>query len=151
MRMESMRKFLSKIILFTDKLVSLIILATIFVVIFFALFEFYKLYADFSKLTAERVLHVIALTIVFVKAYRTLLDYMHSHHVSVKYIVEISIIAPAIELIFAPENRSFEINALFAVFSIGMLVAYAFFYKTLSEADKEWSADTHEMLSKNAV
>lgn len=141
-----MKKILSRIILFTDKLVSLIILATIFVVIFFAIFEFYRLYADFSKLTAERVLHVIALTIVFVKAYRTLLYYMQSHHVSVKYIVEISIIAPTIELIFAPENRSFEINALFAVFSVSMLIVYAFFYKTLSGADKEWSsADKNEI------
>ena len=55
------------------------------------------------------------------------------------FAVEIAIIAPIIELIFAPENRSLEINVLFAIFSISMLVVYSFFYKTLSEADHEWT------------
>lgn len=136
-------KIIPRIVAYTDNLMSIIILATIFVLIFFSLFEFYKLYVDFARLTAERVLHTIALTIVFVKAYRTLLYYMQCHHVSVKYIVEIAIIAPTIELIFAPENRSFEINILFATFSAVMLVIYLLFFKTLSQADKEWTSDTN--------
>lgn len=127
-----------KIVWFADKLVSLIILLTIFVVIFFALFEFYRLYADFGDLTAERVLHTVALMVVFVKAYRLLLYYLKCHHIGVKYIVEIAIIAPAVELIFAPENRVFEINLLFAMFSVAMLVVYLVFYKRLRDIDAKW-------------
>lgn len=128
-----------KVIWAADKLVSLVILLTIFVVIFFALFEFYKLYADFSHLTAERVLHTVALMVIFVKAYRLLLFYLKCHHIGVKYIVEIAIIAPAVELIFAPENRVFEVNLLFALFSIAMLVVYLVFYKTLVGIEEERS------------
>lgn len=135
---------ISKITEYTDTLMSVIILATIFVVIFFSLLEFYKLYIDFPNLTAEKVLHTIALTIVFVKAYRMLLYYMRYHHISVKYIVEISIIAPAVELIFASENQPLEINILFALFSIGMLVVYLAFFKTLAIVDKAWiESDNH--------
>jgi uncharacterized membrane protein (DUF373 family) len=132
-----MKKSISAIIDFTDKMISLIILLTIFIVIFFSGFEFYKLYVHFSDIQAEDVLHAIALTIVFVKAYRMLLYYLRCHHISVKYIVEISIIAPAVELIFAAENRALEINILFAFFSIAMLVVYLIFYKQIDSLNDE--------------
>jgi uncharacterized membrane protein (DUF373 family) len=130
-----MNKITTTIIWFTDKMVSLVILATIFVVLFFAMFEFYKLYTRFGNITSENVLHVVALTVVFVKAYRMLISYLQCHHVSVKYIVEISIIAPTVDLIFAWENRPIEINILFAAFSISMLIVYALFYKRIDSLD----------------
>jgi len=132
-----MRKSVSTIIGFTDKIMSLIILATIFIVLFFAVFEFWKIYVHFSEVNSEDVLHTIALTIVFVKAYRMLLYYLQCHYVSVKYIVEISIIAPAVDLIFAWGNRPFEINVLFALFSASMLIIYLVFYKRIDSLNDE--------------
>lgn len=131
-----MRKSVSTIIGFTDKIMSLIILATIFIVISFAVFEIWKIYIHFGEMHSEDVLHATALTIVFVKAYRMLLYYLQSQHVSVKYIVEISIIAPAVDLIFAWGNRPFEINVLFALFSAVMLIIYLVFYKRLNLLNK---------------
>ncbi len=132
-----MKRSIATIVGFTDKMISLIILLTIFIVIFFSGLEFYKLYVHFSDIQAEDVLHSIALTIVFVKAYRMLLYYLRCHHISVKYIVEISIIAPAVELIFASENRPFEINVLFAFFSVAMLLIYLIFYKQIDSLNDE--------------
>lgn len=132
-----MRKSVQKIVFFTDKLVSLIILATIGVVLFFAVFEFWKLSMHFPDIRPENALHTVALSIVFVKAYRMLLYYLECHHISVKYIVEISIIAPAVELIFASSTRPIEINILFAFFSIAMLIIYLVFYKKLNSLENE--------------
>jgi len=132
----SMRKSVAFLVGLTDRTMSLIILATIFVVIFFAAFEFYKLYANFENISSEDVLHAVALTIVFVKAYRMLLYYLQCHHISVKYIVEISIIAPAVDLIFAWANRPVEINIIFAIFSVSMLVVYLLFFKKLSSLNE---------------
>ena len=132
-----MKKSTSIIIGFTDKIMSLIILTTIFIVLFFAIFEFWKIYVHFGEIKPEDVLHTTALTIVFVKAYRMLLYYLQCHHVSVKYIVEISIIAPAVDLIFAWGNRPFEINILFALFSVSMLIVYLAFYKRIDSLNDE--------------
>lgn len=126
-----------KITWFTDKVMSFIILATIFVVIFFAVFEFWKLYMDFPKIRAEDALHTVALSVVFVKAYRMLLYYLRCHHISIKYVVEISIVAPAIELIFDSSTRPIEINILFAFFSVAMLIVYIVFYKKLDSLEEE--------------
>jgi uncharacterized membrane protein (DUF373 family) len=139
-----MKRIVAQSMVYIDKMVSLIIFLTIFVLVFFALLEFYKLYAHFADLTAEKVLYTIALTVVFVKAYRMLRYYMRCHHISVKYIVEISIIAPAVELIFVPENRAFEINVLFAIFSVSMLVVYLLFYTTLTSVDEKWGRSGNE-------
>lgn len=136
-----------------DALISIIIVATIFVVIFFSILEFYKLYlAELGSLTAEEVLYTVSLTVIFVKAYKMLQYYLDHHHISVKYIVEISIIAPVVEIIFAPDARSLSMNILFAVISIAMLIVYLVFYDKLARVDeKEQFVDSGKSLSeKNA-
>jgi uncharacterized membrane protein (DUF373 family) len=86
-----------------------------------------------------QLLHTIAFTIVLVKAYKILIAYAETRHINVKYLVEIAIIAPTIELIFNSRSYALEINILFALFAFCNLVAYLFFYKTIKlvNADHE--------------
>lgn len=55
------------------------------------------------------LLHFIAFTIVLVKAYKILMSYAKHQHVSIKYMVEISIIAAAVEIFFNAHAYSTEI------------------------------------------
>ena len=50
---------------------------------------------------------------------------------NIKFLIEIAIIAPTIEIIFNARNYAIEVNALFALFAFGNLLAYLFFYKTI--------------------
>ncbi len=88
-----------------------------------------------------QLLHTIAFTIVLVKAYKILICYAQTRHLNIKFLVEMAIVAPTIELVFNIGKYSLEINILFAVFSFANLIAYLFFYKTLktisSDYDKE--------------
>jgi uncharacterized membrane protein (DUF373 family) len=91
------------------------------------------------------LLHTIAFTIVLAKAYKILICYAQSRHINIKYLVEIAIVAPTIELIFNIRSYPLEINILFAVFAFSNLVAYLFFYKTVktvsSDHEKEILAE----------
>ncbi len=84
------------------------------------------------------LLHTMAFTIVLVKAYKILVSYAETRNINIKFLVEISIIAPAIELIFNSRNYEFEINVLFATFAFLNLVAYLFFYKTLKTVSSDY-------------
>lgn len=91
------------------------------------------------------LLHTIAFTIVLVKAYKILIAYAETRHINVKYIVEISIIAPVIELVFNSRNYPFEVNALFAGFAFLNLVAYLFFYKTVKLVNADYEKERKEI------
>lgn len=88
------------------------------------------------------LLHTIAFTIVLVKAYKILIAFAETRHINLKFLVEISIIAPTIELIFNTSSYAFEVQALFATFAVINLTVYLFFYKTLKKVSddyiKEW-------------
>ncbi len=120
-----------------DHLVSIIILLVMIGVVAFAAIESFNLFQSIRGLDPKQVLRTVALIIVLVKAYRVLVFYMRSHHVSVRYIVAISIIAPSVELIFTPENRSIEMNILYAAFAIANLIVYLKFYKQLDRIDED--------------
>ena len=87
----------------------------------------------FSGIGAEerqlRILHAVARTIVVLKAYRILVSYLRSHHVTVKYILEIAIIASVVELFFAYDLHDFETKIVFAVFGLVGLALYLYFYE----------------------
>ena len=87
----------------------------------------------FSGIGAEerqfRILHAVARTIVVLKAYRILVSYLRSHHITVKYILEIAIIASVVELIFAYDLHNFETKIIFAVFGLVGLALYLYFYE----------------------
>lgn len=85
-----------------------------------------------------QLLHTMAFTIVLVKAYKILISYAETRHINIKFLVEISIIGPTIELIFNSKNYPLEVNMLFATFAFLNLVAYLFFYKTLQKVHEDY-------------
>lgn len=66
--------------------------------------------------------------LILIKAYRILRSYLVSHHISVEYIVEISIIASAIEFVFAFDAHSSVNNIALAVFGIANLFIYLHYF-----------------------
>ncbi len=84
------------------------------------------------------LLHTIAFTIVLVKAYKILIAFADTKHINLKLLVEISIIAPTIELIFNPTAYEFDMKALFAVYALLNLVAYLYFYKTIKKVNDDY-------------
>lgn len=128
-------KLLKRIITTSDGLVSMLILVAIVAVIILIILQIVSLFTSVINNDLKNALFSIAIVIVLVKAYRILFFYMESHHVSVKYIVEISIIAPAVELIFATENRSLELNILLGLYSIASSIIYLSYYRKLCDSD----------------
>jgi uncharacterized membrane protein (DUF373 family) len=86
----------------------------------------------------HNLLHTIAFTIVLVKAYKILIAYADTRHINLKFLVEIAIIAPTIELIFNARAYSLEVNMLFAGFAFLNLVAYLYFYHTLKAVSLDY-------------
>lgn len=91
-----------------------------------------SIYAAFFIGEHRKLLHDIAVLLVMLKAVRILVAYLATHHVRLQHIVEIAIIAPAIELVFAPDRHSFEMDVLFAVFATVNLFIMVKFYDVLS-------------------
>lgn len=89
------------------------------------------------------LLHTIAFTIVLVKAYKILIAYAETQHINLKFLVEIAIIAPTIELIFNSESYALLTNALFAAFAVVNLIVYLYFYKTLKAVSKDYEKASH--------
>lgn len=118
-----------------DLVVSLLIFATIVGLVFYLFRIVVDLFQTLPGLDINRMLYSVAIVVILVKAYRLLLFYMQTHHVSIKYIVEIAIIAPAIELIFVPDGRSDVLNIVYAVFSLANLIIYVKYFSNLCDAD----------------
>ena len=76
-----------------------------------------------------RMLHAVARTIVVLKAYRILVSYLRSHHVTVRYMLEIAFIACVVELFFAYDLHDFETKIIFTVFGLVGLALYLYFYE----------------------
>lgn len=89
---------------------------------------------------AEKVLNIITFILVLVKSFKILVEYSKHQHIGIKDLVEISIIALLMEVVFNFGLHSLEINILFAVFGAVLLVIYAVFpYFRLNEAKPERS------------
>ena len=84
------------------------------------------------------LLHTIAFTIVLVKAYKILIAYAETRHINIKFLVEIAIIAPTIEIIFNARNYELGVNILFAAFAFCNLIVYLHFYKTLKTVSVDY-------------
>lgn len=83
---------------------------------------------EFMDQHSKRALHSIAEVIILIKAYRILISYVRTHHVSVEYIVEISIITSAVELLFAADTHSWVTNVVFGVYGLANLILYLHYY-----------------------
>jgi uncharacterized membrane protein (DUF373 family) len=92
----------------------------------------------------NNLLHKIAFAIVLVKAYRILRSYAESHHVNIKYLVEIAIIAPVVEVVFNSNTYSFDMSMLFFLMALGNLIVYLYFYDTLKSVSTDHKKEYEE-------
>ena len=83
---------------------------------------------EFLNESSKMALHAIAEVLILIKAYRILVSYLKTHHISVEYIVEISIIAPAIELLFATAMYDTSTKIILGVFGVTNLFLYLYFF-----------------------
>lgn len=118
----------------TDTLFTFFILCSIIALIIFSSLTVLSLFIGlFKHNTPVNMIHNVVYIIVLLKAYKILTFYLESHNLSLQYLVQISIIAPAIEVIFASESQSIWTNILFAAYSLVNLYIYIHFRKELSE------------------
>ena len=127
-----------------DNVVSFYIYWIIFILVFYMAFslidwfvwlfnKFNLIVNDPKELIEDKLLHTIAFSIILVKAYIILMSYATYKHVSIKYIVEISIIAPAVEIIF--NNSNYELINLIMLWTFWVinLLIYMIFYKNFEK------------------
>jgi len=150
---------LGKVLKTTNKLVSLYVFAVAILLVIYMLVNFIGWLGNFAQLlfsllsweaeisnwltTASRwevgteVLHFIAFTIVLVKAYNILIEYAKHQHISIKYIVEIAIIASVVEIFFNTYALDIETKVLFAVFWLWNLALYLIYYPIIEKLDRK--------------
>ncbi len=87
----------------------------------------------FNVLNAD-FLHNIAVLLILMKAYRILVEYMRYHHIDIKYMVEIVIIACSLELLFNYTEYTPDMRLVLLGLSVSFLAIYAFRYDTLVKA-----------------
>lgn len=90
----------------------------------------------FNGLNPE-FLHNVAVLIVLMKAYRILIEYMRYHHIDIKYMVEIAIIACVLEILFNYKEYSENMLWIFLTLSVTFLALYTFKYDVLVRAIKD--------------
>jgi len=92
--------------------------------------------AVFNLLNAE-FLHNVAVLLIIMKAYRILVEYMRFHHIDIKFMVEITIIACVLELLFNSSVYSIEMRYILAGLAVTFAGFYVFGYKSLKQASKD--------------
>ncbi len=126
------------VITWLDRFFSLVVLLVILllatysaIVLWLASHEIFALL--FSGVGGEerqlRMMHAVARTILVLKAYRILVSYLRTHHVTIRYMLEIAFIASVVELFFAYDLHDFETKIIFAVFGLVGLALYLYFYE----------------------
>lgn len=96
------------------------------------------------------LLHTIAFTIVLVKAYKILVAFAEVRYFNLKFLIEIAIIAPIIEIIFNSKQYPIEMNILLATFALLSLTAYLLFYKTIRLISADYEKE-REALQKRRL
>jgi len=89
---------------------------------------------DFTALSVD-FLHGIAIFIILIKAYKVLVSYAEHHHVSIRYIAEIAIIAGVLEILFNTGSYSWEVLAVMSFLSVSSLAIYVWKYPVFEEID----------------
>lgn len=85
-------------------------------------------------------LHNVAVLLILMKAYRILVEYMKHHHVDIKFMVEIAIIACVLELLFNFQNYTEDMRLVLLGISVSFLAVYVFKYDNLVRAMKDSQA-----------
>jgi uncharacterized membrane protein (DUF373 family) len=92
--------------------------------------------AIFNVLNAD-FLHNIAILLILMKAYLIFVEYMRFHHIDIKLMVEIAIIASVLELMFNFSSYTIEMRYVLLVLAASFLGIYVFGYKHLKQASKD--------------
>lgn len=139
--------FLQKVVSFHAYIGAFMLVLYMIVTMATSVYEFVTslqqyLFADGSlteQLASQvETLHGLALAFVFYKAFRVMLAYAESGHLSLKYTLEIAIIAPIVEIVFNWQRLPIELAAIFALFAILTSTVYLFFYPVLRQVDKDY-------------
>lgn len=80
-----------------------------------------------SIVLTEEILSVVTIILVLVKSFKILVEYSKHHHIQIRDLVEIAIIALLMEVVFNFTIHSMAINWLFAIFGATLLIVYAMF------------------------
>lgn len=86
------------------------------------------------------LLHTFAFAVLLIKIYKILISYARTHHLNIKFLVEIAIIAPTIEILFNFHAYSLGMLILLAVFGVANLLIYVWNYeqfKKIGQNDHE--------------
>lgn len=126
---------IASIIKITDMIFSGIILLTILSLIIFSTRAVLNLFIQSVAQNIGNIVHNVVYIVVLLKAYKILVYYFRYQNLSIKYLVQIAIIAPAIEVIFAINQQNIWVNVLYATFSVVNLCIYIFYYRKLDEFD----------------
>lgn len=86
-------------------------------------------------------LHNIAVLLILMKAYKILVEYMRYHHIDIKFMVEIGIIACILELLFNFNHYTEDMRVVLAGISAIFLAIYAFRYDALTKASNDAQND----------
>ena len=126
---------------YLDKLVSLIILLVALRLVLYMLTNLIVVFQDMAAGHIwfadhdEEMLDWIVIYIVMIKAYKVLVSYARYHHINIRYVTELVIIACFVELIFE-QHMSEIFRALLGAVGIGSLFLYLYFYQTFKELDE---------------
>lgn len=93
----------------------------------------FEIVTDTINLRFKHMIHNVIYFIVLVKVYKILISYLRVHHIGVKYILEIAIIAPMIEVIFMVDEKPWWITTIFIIFSFMSLILYCIFYEKVQK------------------
>ncbi len=75
--------------------------------------------------SAEQVLNVVTFLLVLVKSFKILKSYSLHHHISIKDLLEVSIIALLMEVVFNFGIHPIELNVLFGILGTILVIVYA--------------------------
>lgn len=121
--------------------VRVIIVVLLIALLIFVFSELYDIViTSFLDPKSRNLLHDIAFILVFVKAIKMLIAYLQTDRIAITYLVEISIIAPAIEIIFAADRHSPVLLTIIGVFGMANLLVYILLHEKLVLADKNLSS-----------
>ena len=130
-------KYIKRIANIFNVLISLFLFITIILLIFYIAYSIYEIFLSVYNFKFWHFVHNTVFIIVLVKVYKILLSYFKSHHISIRYIVEISIIAPAIEVVLANEMHDKFNLIMLSLFWLTALFIYLKFYEKIITIDKE--------------
>lgn len=140
---------------FVDKIVNLctygVILSLVGYMIARILKSFFQIFNAFftgiadwgimSFAAPEEAIHTVPITIILIKAYKLLLEYAKTQHVNIKFVLEIAITAPVVEIIFNFHGYDNTQLIFLGAFMVLVSVMYLYFYPRIKEGDQDYTEE----------